>query len=91
MERAVPSIILVAWSRSWVFRSLTLASATTRTPGLIANVDIAPTILHLFAAPIPRTMVGRPVQVTAKTMSTGSGNDGTSVADSNRCLMPPSV
>lgn len=47
-----------------------LTSATTRTAGLIANVDIAPTVLRLFSAPIPRTMVGRPIQVTAKTMPT---------------------
>jgi len=46
-----------------------LTSATTRTPGLIANVDIAPTLLQLFHAPIPPTMVGRPIQVTAKTSS----------------------
>ncbi len=45
-----------------------LTSATTRTPGLIANVDIAPTLLQIFHASIPQTMVGRPLQVTAKTM-----------------------
>ena len=43
-----------------------LTSATTRTPGLIANGDIAPTILRLLHAPIPRTMVGRPLQMTAQ-------------------------
>ena len=43
-----------------------LTSATTRTAGLIANVDIAPTVLHLLHTPIPRTMVGRPLQVTAQ-------------------------
>ena len=43
-----------------------LTSATTRTPGLIANVDIAPTLLQLYHAPIPQTMVGRPFLVTAK-------------------------
>ena len=47
-----------------------LTSATTRTPGLIANVDIAPTLLQLYHAPIPRTMVGRPIQVTAQTLPT---------------------
>ena len=40
-----------------------LTSATTRTPGLLANVDIAPTILALFAAQAPVTMIGRPLQV----------------------------
>jgi hypothetical protein len=39
-----------------------LTSATTRTPGLIANVDIAPTLLALFHAPVPATMIGHPAQ-----------------------------
>lgn len=67
----------VAWTRLTPviaygpdFRSGLLTSATTRTPGLIANVDIAPTLLQLFHAPIPHTMVGRPLQVTAKTTPT---------------------
>jgi hypothetical protein len=47
------------------FGSGLLTSATTRTAGLIANVDIAPTVLRLLHAPIPSTMVGRPLQVTA--------------------------
>ena len=43
-----------------------LTSPTTRTMGLIANIDIAPTLLTLFHAPIPLAMVGRPIQaVTA--------------------------
>jgi hypothetical protein len=64
----------VAWTRLTPviaygpdFRAGLLTSATTRTPGLIANVDIAPTLLQLFHAPIPQTMVGRSLQVTAKT------------------------
>jgi hypothetical protein len=39
-----------------------LASATTRTPGLVANTDIAPTILRLLDASVPLTMVGRPLR-----------------------------
>lgn len=39
-----------------------LASATTRTPGLVANVDIAPTVLHLFRAPVASEMIGRPLR-----------------------------
>ena len=65
----------VAWTRLTPvvaygpdFGSGLLTSATTRTSGLIANVDIAPTLLQLFHAPIPHTMVGRPLQITAKTM-----------------------
>ena len=43
-----------------------LTSPTTRTSGLIANVDIAPTLLQIFHAPIPHTMVGRPLSVIEK-------------------------
>jgi hypothetical protein len=38
-----------------------LTSPTTRTPGLIANVDIAPTVLALQGADAPPGGVGRPV------------------------------
>lgn len=44
------------------FPSGLLTSATTRTPGLVANVDVAPTILSLFSAGTPATMVGRPMR-----------------------------
>ncbi|CEK16139.1 phosphoglycerate mutase [Chthonomonas calidirosea] len=37
-----------------------LTSPTTRTRGLVANTDLAPTILNLFHVPIPPTMTGRP-------------------------------
>ena len=39
-----------------------LGSPTTRTPGLVANVDIAPTLLNLLDVPVPPTMPGRPMQ-----------------------------
>ena len=48
------------------FEAGLLTSPTTRTSGLIANVDIAPTLLQLLHAPVPHTMVGRPLQVTEK-------------------------
>jgi len=38
-----------------------LTSPTTRTLGLVANTDLAPTILSLFHVPIPPTMTGRPI------------------------------
>ena len=38
-------------------------SDTTRTPGVLANVDFAPTILKLFELPIPSTMIGRPLSI----------------------------
>jgi hypothetical protein len=36
-----------------------LTSATTHTSGLVANIDIAPTLLAALGAPRPRTMSGR--------------------------------
>jgi len=38
-----------------------LTSATTRTRGLIANVDVAPTLLHWLGLPAPVTMTGHVV------------------------------
>lgn len=38
-------------------------SPTTRTPGLIANTDLAPTLLAHFGVPIPASMVGRPMRI----------------------------
>jgi hypothetical protein len=35
-----------------------LTSATTRTPGLLANVDLAPTLLSHLGVPVPSTMEG---------------------------------
>ncbi len=40
-----------------------LTSATTRTVGLIANIDIAPIILTLFHTPIPDVMEGRKLRI----------------------------
>ncbi len=42
-----------------------LTSPTTRTSGLVANVDLAPTLLTLFQAPVPATMEGRPMRSAA--------------------------
>lgn len=41
-----------------------LASETTRRPGLVANVDVAPTILDFFDVPVPAEMEGRPIGLT---------------------------
>lgn len=38
-----------------------LYSGSTRRPGLVANTDLAPTIISLFGLSIPQSMVGRPV------------------------------
>ena len=40
-----------------------LSSPTTRTPGLVANVDIAPTILRVLGLAAPVQMTGRAMQV----------------------------
>ncbi len=59
------------------FGSGLLTSATTRTPGLIAIADIAPTLLHLFRIPSPRTMVGRPIATTGNELT---GNERVALA-----------
>ncbi|NLG86774.1 MAG: hypothetical protein GX489_06120 [Firmicutes bacterium] len=40
-----------------------LTSATTRRPGLIANIDIAPSILAYCQLPAPATIIGRPISI----------------------------
>ncbi|WP_134704693.1 hypothetical protein [Ammoniphilus sp. YIM 78166] len=40
-----------------------LSTPTTRQAGIIANVDVAPTILHWLGIEAPSAMIGRPVQV----------------------------
>jgi hypothetical protein len=42
----------------------TLSSDTTRQTGLVANVDVAPTILDFFGIPIPSEMDGQSIRVT---------------------------
>ncbi|HXF57118.1 MAG TPA: hypothetical protein VNO34_06035 [Actinomycetota bacterium] len=42
-----------------------LRSQTTRWPGLVANVDVAPTVLAALGLPVPPEMEGAPVEVTA--------------------------
>jgi hypothetical protein len=39
-----------------------LRSGTTRQSGLVANVDVAPTILDFFGVPIPSEMQGQPIE-----------------------------
>jgi len=41
-----------------------LTSDTTRQEGLVANVDVAPTILRFFGIPIPSSMDGEPIRFT---------------------------
>jgi hypothetical protein len=44
-----------------------LRSDTTRQAGLVANVDVAPTILDFFGIPIPKEMTGQPIRVDGTT------------------------
>jgi hypothetical protein len=44
-----------------------LTSDTTRQPGLIANVDVAPTILNLFGLSAPKAMTGSPIHIDGTT------------------------
>ncbi len=48
-----------------------LTSPTTRTTGLVANIDIAPTLLQLFHVPAPIAMIGRPMEVRTSTDGVG--------------------
>jgi len=59
MAQGVPAKLFPA---NGPMRSLT--SDTTRYPGLVANVDVAPTILSFFHVPEPSTMTGSPIRVT---------------------------
>jgi hypothetical protein len=39
-----------------------LTSSTTRTPGLVANIDLAPTLLDRLSIPVPASMTGRRIR-----------------------------
>ena len=43
--------------------SRAVTSDTTRQDGLVANVDVAPTILDFFGIPIPKEMTGSPIRI----------------------------
>jgi hypothetical protein len=55
--------ILAAWRPSGSGGE-TLTSATTRQNGLVANVDVAPTILQFLKVPIPGEMDGQPIRLS---------------------------
>ncbi|MDP8955369.1 MAG: hypothetical protein M3N24_00180 [Actinomycetota bacterium] len=55
--------VMAAWRRADSGRSpKTLTSDTTRQVGLVANVDVAPTILRFLRIPIPSEMDGAPIR-----------------------------
>jgi hypothetical protein len=41
-----------------------LASDTTRRPGVVANIDVAPTVLEFFGLPVPQEMEGQPIELS---------------------------
>lgn len=55
------------WGGSWPHGSA--SSATTRTPGLISNSDLAPTLLTHLGVPVPGTMEGHPVRPATAPLS----------------------
>ncbi len=57
-----------------VHRPHALRSDTTRQAGLVANVDIAPTILDFFGIPIPSEMDGQPRKQPAEHQRNGEGD-----------------
>ena len=57
-----------------------LSSPSTRTGGLIANIDVAPTILGLFHRVAPATFTGRPVHSVA---ALGNGDTLSFLGDLN--------
>lgn len=56
---------LLVWGGGWAGRGAT--SSTTRTPALVANVDLAPTLLEHLGLPVPDTMSGHPIRPAAET------------------------
>jgi len=52
---------LICWEKGGPAGYLT--SGTTRRTGIVANTDIAPTVLDFFALPVPSAMSGRPMSV----------------------------
>jgi len=50
---------IVGWGKG--FESGILVTSTTRRPGIVTNMDFAPTILQLFEVEPPSRMAGRPI------------------------------
>jgi len=60
---AMTPIILTGWQAGPGL----LTSASTRTPGVVTNTDLAPTILRFFGIQPPADAFGRPVTVVPRT------------------------
>ncbi len=59
---------VVAWGEH--FSPGLLTSPTTRTEGLVANIDIAPTLLNLLEVDPPASMSGRPLRISSHSPDT---------------------
>lgn len=62
---------LICWEKDGPRGYLT--SGTTRREGIVANTDIAPTVLDFFALPVPEAMSGRPMYVVSPHSGTQTG------------------
>ena len=58
---------VLLWGDEWSGGSA--LSATTRTPGLISNSDLAPTLLRHLTVPVPQTMEGHPVRPAVRSLA----------------------
>ena len=58
---------IVLWGKA--VRGGLVTSASTRTPGLVSNVDVAPTVLQWLGVGLPEGMTGRPISA----MRVGAG------------------
>ncbi len=66
-----------------------LASASTRTPGLIAAIDFAPTLLHLMGASNMGEMVGQPAREVPAKDAIGALRDMDARVKANKTLIEP--
>jgi hypothetical protein len=64
-DEVTPLVMAVSAGGEGPGRSL--RSDTTRQDGLVANVDVAPTILDFFGIPIPDGMTGSPIRIDGTT------------------------
>lgn len=63
--RAMGEVLTPVFAVGPEFRPGLLTSGTTRRPGLVANIDIAPTVLEHLGLAVPQAMAGRAVASVA--------------------------
>lgn len=62
-DEVTPVVVSIGPSSNTSGSLHALRSDTTRQDGLVANVDVGPTILDFFGIPIPSDMTGSPIRV----------------------------